>query len=100
MAYLQTLDIQRPAEAPAERMVLVEPSTVTTPVAPKPTAEPVTNKITPLPRTGTAIDLPPVSSIELTNGYRFVASDTQYVVLAFTGVDPLYLGEARNALNR
>ncbi len=97
-AYLSNLDIERPVEL-IQRNVDLNNTNTTKIELPKidTVAKSTPEKIS-APVTLPEMVKPIAVITELT--YAFAATDTQYVVLVLKKVDPIFIGEARNAFNR
>jgi tetratricopeptide (TPR) repeat protein len=102
-AYLTNLDVQR---IPEDSIAIVEEVVVPKErekVAPreKPAREPVVAAKTPIAtgKDSVALKAPP-KTVETKKGYQFIPTLPHFVILVLEKVDPVYVNEARTALNR
>lgn len=102
-SYLTNLTVERPAESVTKGIDLTGPATIINTTTKKDS----TDTDIPKPK-----ELKPAAGLNLVNAvkspklelsepeYEFIPADTQYAVVVLNKVDGMFVGEARNAVNR
>ncbi len=97
-SYLSNLSIERPDETVTRNIDLNSTNTTQVALPKKDSSIKTSTKKAPLTVAIGVTTLPvPPTSVE---NFNFIAADSQYVVLSLNKVDPIFVSEAKNALNR